>query len=177
MIENRMGNANNMVNNQNTEMPVLREAAERDIPQLGIHHRKMVEEVWEKRGKSIDNSLGRKIENGYVEKLRQELLNGACKAWVIEFENQVIASGAITVFNYVPTPDNLSGNLAYLHSVYTEKEHRNNGFANLIIDKALQYCKEYEIKRIMLNASEDGRPIYERLGFQSSPEVMRLVLE
>jgi predicted acetyltransferase len=175
--ENKMSSANNRVNSHNIEMPLLREAIERDIPQLGIHHRKMVEEIWEKKHKSIDMSIGKKLEIAYVQKLKQELVNGVCKVWVIETEGKIIASGAITIFRYVPTPDNIAGSLAYFHSVYTEMEHRNNGYASSIIAKATQYCIDNEIKRIMLNASEAGRPIYEKYGFQSAPEAMRLVIE
>jgi GNAT superfamily N-acetyltransferase len=61
--------------------------------------------------------------------------------------------------------------------MYTEKEYRNNNFANRIIEKAIQYCKDHGIKRFFLNASEAGRPIYEKIGFHSAPEIMRLIIE
>lgn len=160
----------------NKEMP-LREATERDIPQLGRHHRKMFEEIWEKKGEDIDIAIHKEIEEAYEKKLKQEFRAGGCKAWVIENKNKIIASGAITIVSFVPTPIDLSWRVAYLHSMYTEKGYRNNNCANLIIKMATQYCGANGIKRIILNASEAGRPIYERLGFRSAPEMMRLIIE
>jgi GNAT superfamily N-acetyltransferase len=142
---------------------VLRDAAERDIPQLGIHHRKMFEEIWERKGENIDISICKGIGKAYRQKLKQELIKGPC----------IVASGAITIVSFVPTPNDLSSRVAYLHSMYTEKEYRNNNFANRIIEKAIQYCKDHGIKRFFLNASEAGRPIYEKIGFHSAPEIMR----
>ena len=160
----------------NREM-AQREATERDIPQLGIHHQKMFEEIWEKRGQKIELSVCKEIERAYAQKLKHELPNGSCKAWVIENENRIIASGAITMVSFVPTPNDLSNSVAYMHSLYTEKEFRNNNFAYRVVRKAIQYCKENGIKRVFLNASEAGRPIYEKAGFRPAPEIMRLMIE
>jgi GNAT superfamily N-acetyltransferase len=171
-----MKKINHRVNGQNMKMS-LREATEKDIPRLRIHHRKMFEEIWEKRGESINPSVCREIESAYAKKLKQELTDGSCKAWVIENENRIVASGAITIASFVPTPEDLSSSVAYLHSMYTEKEYRNNNFANLIVKRAIRFCRDNGIKRIFLNASEAGRPIYEKLGFHAAPAMMRLVIE
>ncbi len=168
---------NNKVDNQDAKRPLLREATERDISHLAIHHRKMFEEIWMDKSECLDPSVCRGIEEAYAQKLKPELLNGTCKVWLVEEENKIIASGAISIVSFVPSPHDLSSNVAYLHSIYTEKEYRNNGFANLIINKITQYCKDYEIKRMILNASEAGRPIYEKLGFRSAPDIMRLIIE
>jgi N-acetylglutamate synthase-like GNAT family acetyltransferase len=155
----------------------IREATESDIPRLGVHHRKMFEEIWKKKGKSIDPSVGKAMERAYAKKLGQELTNGPCRAWVIERENKIVASGAITIASLVPTPKDLSSSVAYLHSMYTEKGYRNNHFANLIVERAIRFCRDAGIKRAFLNASEAGRPIYEKLGFRAAPEMMRLSIE
>jgi GNAT superfamily N-acetyltransferase len=152
----------------------LREATDRDIPHLSKHHRKMFEEIWERKGEHIDISIGKGIEKAYRQKLKQELTGGSCKAWVIENEDRTIASGAVTIVSFVPTPKDVSSRVAYLHSMYTEKGSRNNRFASLIVEKAIQYCKDNGIKCVFLNASEAGRPIYEKIGFRSAPEMMRL---
>ena len=155
----------------------IREAIKQDIPRLGIHHRKMFEEIWEKKGESIDPSVCMEMERAYAKKMKQELTGGSCKAWVIESENRIVASGAITIASLVPTPKDLSSSVAYLHSIYTEKEYRNNNFANLIVERAIRFCRDNGIKRVFLNASEAGRPIYEKVGFRVAPEMMRLVIE
>ena len=157
-------------------MPI-REATDGDIPLLAIHHRKMFEEIWEKKGEGIDSSISEEIEKAYIQKLQREFKDGSCKAWVIEDEHRIIASGAISIVSFVPTPQDLSSNVAYLHSMYTEKDQRNNHCANRIMKQALNHCKAKGVKRIILNASEAGRPIYEKVGFRSVPEMMRLLID
>lgn len=163
-------------NLKENEIPI-REATEHDIPQLSIHHRKMFEEIWEKKGSYISNLVCSEIEKAYAQKLSQELISGVCKVWVIENKELIIASGGITILSFVPTPSDFSSHVAYLHSMYTEKGYRYHNFANQIVREALQYCKANGIKRVILNASEAGRPIYEKIGFRSASELMRLIID
>jgi N-acetylglutamate synthase-like GNAT family acetyltransferase len=157
-------------------MPI-REAIDGDIPILAMHHRKMFEEIWAKKGEDIDSSISIEIEKAYIQKLQRQLQDGSCKAWVIEDEQRIIASGAISIVSFVPTPQDMSCDVAYLHSMYTEKDQRHNQRANRIMKQALTHCKVKGIKRIILNASEAGRPIYEKIGFRSAPEMMRLIID
>ena len=155
----------------------LREATERDIPQLSVHHRKMFEEIWEKKDQPIDSSAGNEMEQAYSLKLSTELAAGSCKSWLVEKGDQVVASGAITIVSFVPTPNDLSTKTAYIHSIYTEPGSRGKNLASRIVLTALEYCKANRIRRVLLSASKAGKPIYERIGFVSSPEMMRISLE
>ena len=156
---------------------MIRQASEHDIPQLSVHHRKMFEEIWEKKGLHIDNAAGSEMEQAYSRKLSAELPAGSCKSWLIEQGAQVVASGAITIVSFVPTPNDLSSKTAYMHSIYTEPGSRGQNLASRIVLTALEYCKANGIRRVLLSASNAGKPIYERIGFVSSPEMMRISLE
>ncbi len=165
---------NNKIKNSDLS---LRKGNTEDIPILAIHHRLMFEEIWESKGENIDISKFIEIEKIYTEKLRQQIEDGSCQAWVIENENKIAASGAISIVKMVPTPDDLSCEVAYLHSMYTERIYRNKKCARRIIEKAIQYCKSSGIKRILLNASEAGRPVYQKIGFRQAEDVMRFWLK
>jgi GNAT superfamily N-acetyltransferase len=155
----------------------LREATERDIPLLSIHHRKMFEEIWKERGLRFDESVTVQIEEAYARKLRAELPAGFCKSWVIEKETQVVASAAISIVSFVPTPADLSSKIAYLHSVYTDSGERGRSLATRIVQEALEYCRTNGINRMILNASHAGRPIYEKMGFSPSADMMKISVE
>lgn len=137
----------------------------------------MSEEIWGTRGETIESSIATEIERAYSLKLSAELSSGACKSWLIESENQVVASAAISIVSFVPTPIDLSSRVAYLHSVYTEPGVRGRNLAGRIVECALSYCKTSGIKRVILDASEAGRPIYERIGFSASTNSMRILIE
>jgi GNAT superfamily N-acetyltransferase len=154
----------------------LREASIRDISVLAVHHRKMFMEIWENKEDHLDPEKANKIEKAYVTKLETEMKNGNCVAWVIEAKERVISSGAVTFISLVPNPSDLSSKVAYLHSMYTEKSYRNKKCAQQIIQKVIHLCASQGIKRIMLNASDAGLPVYQKLGFRSAPDTMRLFI-
>jgi GNAT superfamily N-acetyltransferase len=125
----------------------------------------------------VEAAKAQEIEKAYSEKLEKEIRGGSCEAWVIKNGNRLVASGAISIVSFVPIPNDTNHNIAYLHSMYTEKDFRGRKYAQQIIERAIQYCKENGINRVILNASDAGKPIYEKLGFVSLPEMMRLFIK
>jgi GNAT superfamily N-acetyltransferase len=156
---------------------LLRDATISDVPLLALHHRNMFEEIWEKKGRSIDSETFSEMEAKYREKLQHHIPDGSCKAWVIDADNRIIASGAISIVSYVPTPLDMCTDIAFLHSMYTEKDYRKKHCALRIVNQAIAYCKDRGINRIILNASDAARPLYKKIGFQSASETMRLAAD
>jgi len=106
----------------------------------------------------------KELELSYKYKLVSEI-NKSCKAWVVEFKENIVASGVISIFSFYPTPNETTFMSAFVHSMYTEKMHRRNGLAIEILEKMKQYCKKEKIRRIFLRASDAGKPVYESIGF------------
>jgi GNAT superfamily N-acetyltransferase len=155
----------------------IQEAIYDDIKQLAIHHRKMLEEIWEKKGQKLETTQAQEIEKIYAEKLEKQIPAGSCKAWIFKNGNQLVASGAISIVSFVPVPNDTNHFIAYLHSIYTEKDFRGRKLVQQIVEKAIQYCKKNGINRIILNASDAGKPIYEKSGFVVTPNAMRLFIK
>jgi GNAT superfamily N-acetyltransferase len=148
-----------------------------DIPILVTHHHKMFKEIWTLKGLEIDAHQFEEMDKAYTKKLNEELVNGTCTAWVVKKEDKIVASGSISIHSMVPRPDDSSYRVAHLHSVFTEYDYRENGFASLITKNAIHYCKSRGIKRMTLEASNAGRPIYEKIGFQPAVSSMQLSIE
>jgi GNAT superfamily N-acetyltransferase len=55
--------------------------------------------------------------------------------------------------------------------VYTEKPWRRRGVAALLMRHVLEWARTSEMETLVLHASEDGRPLYERLGFVVTNEM------
>lgn len=155
---------------------IIEPAGLTDIPVLCSHHRKMFLEMWALEGQSIGQTTIRALESAYREKLEQEMPEGRCRAWVARTDRQIIASGAMSLVSLVPVPGDLNRLVAYLHSIYTDPSHRHRHCAKKIVARAIRECRELGIRRVLLNASDAGRRIYEQAGFCALPDGMRLFL-
>ena len=56
-------------------------------------------------------------------------------------------------------------------NVFTEPKWRRRGVAELLLRRIVDWARTEEIDRIVLHASNEGRSLYERLGFVASNEM------
>jgi GNAT superfamily N-acetyltransferase len=145
----------------------VRRAYIKDIDILVSHHKKMCEEIL-----TLENNMTNidlyKMTTSYYTKLAKHLTNNSCIAFVVELDNKVVAGGALTVIETVPIPDCFDIRVGYVHSIYTEKEYRRNGFAKIVIEELIKYADKIGIKRFQLQASSAGKGLYEKLGFKTT---------
>jgi GNAT superfamily N-acetyltransferase len=59
--------------------------------------------------------------------------------------------------------------------MFTEPKFRRRGVATLVVQAAIDWCKNNRYERLMLHASEMGRKVYANFGFKRTWE-MRLDL-
>jgi RimJ/RimL family protein N-acetyltransferase len=153
---------------------MIRNASIDDINILVAHHVEMFREIYEHDGAVIDDDAFNTMANVYRAKLEMQLIDYSCVAWIVENDGKVIASCGVSFIRGVPTPVNHSGMIALLHSVYTEIPYRYKGYAQKLVQMAIEYSFSKNIQRIDLNASLAGKKIYEKLGFRKSENSMRL---
>jgi GNAT superfamily N-acetyltransferase len=98
---------------------------------------------------------------------------GTYRAWLAEdASGAIVAGGGITLLPWPPGPQYMGRRLAYVYNVYTEPEHRRRGLARLIMEAIHGWCRASDVTSVALNASRDGVPLYETLGYQVSPSPM-----
>jgi GNAT superfamily N-acetyltransferase len=111
-----------------------------------------------------------------VEYLRSALPEGRYRGWLAEIAGTVAGGAGLVTYTTLPRPENLQGGEdAYVFNVYTEPAERGRGVASRLMVVILDWCRARGIACVNLHASEAGRPIYERLGFEPTRE-MRLFL-
>jgi GNAT superfamily N-acetyltransferase len=155
---------------------IIRKAKLSDISLLSRHRRLMFEEMHRLGGKEVPADSMSEMENAYSEYLKTCLKNGQLSAWVVEYNGDPIASGALTIINWPPVPNDATGKQALLHSLFVDVEHRRLGIARQIMQAMLTYCRLNNLRSVALNTSAAGTPLYESLGFKSDPATMRLIL-
>ena len=94
-------------------------------------------------------------------------------AWLVETDaGDVAAGGGLSVLPWPPGPRYMGDKLAFVYNVYTEPAHRRRGVARLLMDEIHAFCRAAGIRSVALNASADGLPLYESMGYQVAPAPM-----
>lgn len=109
------------------------------------------------------------------------LPRGEYLAWVAESTtsgSQSIGGAGVQLRPILPRPrardDGLElGPEALVLNVYVVPEWRRRGVAGMLMRSLLNALAKRHVRRIVLHASDDGRRLYERLGFVATNE-MRL---
>jgi len=113
------------------------------------------------------------LESAFRTWLAEMMPAGTYRAWLVEDDaGAIVAGGGITVLPWPPGPRYMGHRLAFVYNVYTEPAHRRRGLARLIMETIQAWCGEHGVSSIALNASRDGQPLYEALGYSESPSPM-----
>jgi GNAT superfamily N-acetyltransferase len=108
---------------------------------------------------------------------RVTVASGEYVAWLAVANNEperTIAGAGLWLRPMLPRPTPtgiIQGHEALVANVYTEPEWRRRGVAALLMRHVLDYTREHRIGRVLLHASDDGRPLYESLGFVPTSEM------
>ena len=98
-------------------------------------------------------------------------------SWVAYEEDNIVATSGVSFHEVPPTFGNVSGKEAYIMNMYTLPEYRKRGIGTRLITKLLEIIKERGIKKVRLHATDKGKSLYERAGFQNKDDEMVLILE
>jgi GNAT superfamily N-acetyltransferase len=104
--------------------------------------------------------------------LAAEMPAGTYHAWLVETgDGQIAAGGGLSVLPWPPGPQYMGDRIAVVYNVYTEHAHRRRGLARRLMETIHAWCRAAGVASIALNASQDGRPLYESMGYHlpSSP--------
>ena len=100
------------------------------------------------------------------------LESGEHIAYLVYDNDKFIGAGGISFFKVMPTYHNPSGRKAYIMNMYTAPDYRRQGIAFNTLDLLVKVAKEKDIKQISLEATDMGRPLYEKYGFVKMEDEM-----
>jgi len=103
--------------------------------------------------------------------LRAAIPEGRWHTWIAEPGG----CGSVEIVRWVPGRQDPAPRRAWIHSLYVDPSYRRRGIGQRLTETIIAWCREQGFQWVYLHASEQGRPLYESLGFTPSSE-MRLRL-
>lgn len=148
----------------------IRPATLADIPEILRQRRGMYEDMNYTESAKLAAMVD--LTRSYLEKA---LKDGTFRSWLACDGDRPIAGGAVIISPWPSHPYDLECRRATILNVYTNPECRRRGIARKLMQTMIEWCRQEGFARVTLHASDDGRHLYESLGFEASNE-MKLAL-
>ena len=110
----------------------------------------------------------------FVEESRRYFLDGDQTTVLALDGERVIGCATICYITIMPTFSHPTGKRAHLMNVYTAKEYRKQGVGMKMVNMLIDDAWSKGATEISLDATESGRPLYNKCGFEDSGECMVL---
>ncbi|HZC04721.1 MAG TPA: GNAT family N-acetyltransferase [Ktedonobacterales bacterium] len=101
--------------------------------------------------------------------IHAEIERGAHVAFLAETEGEVVACAILIWWTMLPTLTVPHRKRGYVSSVYTAPAWRRRGVARQLMEQLIARAREMGMQRLVLWASDMGRPLYLDQGFEPSP--------
>ncbi len=148
---------------------MVRKATLRDMDVLVDHRRRLFSELHPEA--KFDYSAWAREYKRFV---RKHMRGKRFVAFLTQRKDgAVIATGAVWIKDVPPRPmaPPVWIKEPYLLSMYTLPEYRGYGLATRIVKEAMKWSKSKGFSRMSLHASEMGRPVYKKLGWERGWEM------
>jgi GNAT superfamily N-acetyltransferase len=157
----------------------IRRATPADEEVIAWHRARMFQDMG-----MVPDDLFEAFRAKSAERVRPSLASGEYIGWLVphpENADKIIAGAGVMLREIPPIPlPRASGETvvydtgqALILNVFTEPEWRRRGIARLLLERIIAWCREQRIESVVLHASEEGRALYQQLGFIQTNE-MRL---
>jgi GNAT superfamily N-acetyltransferase len=152
----------------------VRPATAADAAAIARHRAEMYRDMGE-----LDEALHRPLVDATRRYVEEAIPAGRYVAWLASPSgqpSQVVAGAGMQLRERLPRPNARGGPVAafvegLIVNVYTEREWRRRGAAELLVREAIRWARANGVSSIVLHASRDGRSLYERLGFVPTTEM------
>jgi len=150
----------------------IRAAVGSDIPTL-IRHRRM---MWWDMGRCQDAAALDVMERAAREYFSAAIPDGSYRGFLaVTDAGEIVGGGGIVISPWPGSFDQEKPRRAMILNMYVEKPYRRRGIARALMETMIEWCRREEFAHVGLHASDEGRPLYEKLGFRATNE-MRLGL-
>jgi GNAT superfamily N-acetyltransferase len=151
----------------------IRRAVLADAPCIGRHRVEMFRDM----GQVPSEQRASELLSASAAAIHAALGDGTYVGWLATSADGTVIGGAgVHIKPQLPrvTADGLrvaSGDVPLVVNVYTEPQWRRRGVARALMRAVMQWATERGHDRVVLHASDEGRKLYESLGFGPTNEM------
>jgi GNAT superfamily N-acetyltransferase len=157
----------------------VRLATPGDADVIAVHRARMFRDMGQ-----LPSDLFEPLRATTRERLTVAIASGEYVGWLAcppKSPDTVVAGAGVQLRLVLPHPRRCadgtvitaSGRHAIVLNVYTEPAWRRQGVAELLMGRIVAWARSERLDRLVLHASPEARPLYDRLGFEPTNE-MRL---
>lgn len=93
--------------------------------------------------------------------------------WITSDGTRPIASAGLLMLDWAPHfLDPTGEQRGYILNVFVEPEYRGRGLATMLTRECIDEARQRGVGVVALHASKKGQPVYEKLGFTTSNEML-----
>ncbi len=155
----------------------VRFATPADADIIGTHRARMFYDMGDIPDHLFDEFQARSREH-----LQRMLKSGEYIGWLASPAHslgKIIAGAGVQLRQVSPHPSTgpngergiAEGRHAIIINVFTEPEWRRRGVAALLMQYIIDWSRNEKLDRLVLHASDEGRALYEKLGFVQTSEM------
>lgn len=141
-----------------------------DIDEL-VRTRIIVLRTANKLSNDVDMSL---VGKEFYEYYKSALETGEHIAYLVYDNETFIGAGGTSFYQVMPTYHNPTGKKAYIMNMYTASAYRRQGIVFHTLDLLVKDAREQGVSQIALEATDMGRPLYEKYEFVKMEDEMEL---
>jgi GNAT superfamily N-acetyltransferase len=156
-----------------TEGFIVRLATVADADVISWHRARMFQDMGE-----LPPHLFDRFRISSRDRIRELLSSGEYIGWLasqVDVPEKIIAGAGIQLRRVLPHPAGndafAEGRHAVIINVFTEPGWRRRGLAELLLKRVIEWSREQKLDNLVLHASEQGRSLYQRLGFTLTHEM------
>jgi ribosomal protein S18 acetylase RimI-like enzyme len=149
-------------------MLTTRRATTEDAGSITLHRKAMFADMRD-APETVLEEMGQNFEPW----VRRMIANDKYVGWITSDGEHAVGSAGLLILDWAPHfLDPRCDQRGYILNVFVEPEYRVRGIAKALTVECMAEAKRRGIGVVALHASKKGQPVYEKLGFKTSNEML-----
>lgn len=99
--------------------------------------------------------------------MKEHIADDTLVTWIAEEGGVIISTVMVSYYQILPVMSNPTGKTGYVLNVFTKPEYRRLGITTRLLNMMVEDARERKVGKLYLTASEMGKPVYEKFGFET----------